>query len=179
MFEISNLERESKAFRLLRRRSNFLFLLILLVGLVTFFQITKLTVLDANIYTTIAEENRIVRVPIYPSRGLIKFSDEELLVENIVSQALTLIPAKTSKLEKTLEELRLSLNLNEEEIVDFRELKVIRAPEEASPQKGNSAKKKQKHKNPTEGGRFVCGIIYNDFLRTVRNLLPYLELKKH
>ena len=120
MFEISNLERENKAFKLLRRRSNFLFLLILLVGLVTFFQITKLTVIDANIYTTIAEENRIIRVPIYPSRGLIKFSDEELLVENIVSQALTLIPSKTAKLEKTLEELRLSLNLKEEEIVDFK-----------------------------------------------------------
>ena len=120
MFEISNLERENKAFKLLRRRSNFLFLLILLVGLVTFFQVTKLTVIDANIYTTIAEENRIIRVPIYPSRGLIKFSDEELLVENIVSQALTLIPSKTAKLEKTLEELRLSLNLKEEEIVDFK-----------------------------------------------------------
>ena len=98
MSEISNLERENKAFKLLKRRSNFLFFMIILVGLVSLFQFIKLTIIDANIYTTKAEENRIIRVPLYPSRGLIKFSDNELLVENVVSQALTIIPAKTLEL---------------------------------------------------------------------------------
>ena len=75
MSEISNFERENKAFKLLKRRSNFLFFMISLVGLAVLFQVIKLTIIDANIYTTKAEENRIIRVPIYPSRGLIKFSD--------------------------------------------------------------------------------------------------------
>ena len=121
MSEISNLERENKAFKLLKRRSNFLFFMIILVGLVSLFQFIKLTIIDANIYTTKAEENRIIRVPLYPSRGLIKFSDNELLVENVVSQALTIIPAKTLELERTLEELKLILDIKEEAIKDIKQ----------------------------------------------------------
>jgi len=121
MSEISNLERENKAFKLLKRRSNFLFFMIFLVGLVSLFQFIKLTIIDANIYTTKAEENRIIRVPLYPSRGLIKFSDNELLVENVVSQALTIIPAKTLELERTLEELKLILDIKEEAIKDIKQ----------------------------------------------------------
>ena len=121
MSEISNLERENKAFKLLKRRSNFLFFMIILVGLVSLFQFIKLTIIDANIYTTKAEENRIIRVPLYPSRGLIKFSDNELLVENVVSQALTIIPDKTLELERTLEELKLILDIKEEAIKDIKQ----------------------------------------------------------
>ena len=121
MSEISNFERENKAFKLLKRRSNFLFFMISLVGLVVLFQVIKLTIIDANIYTTKAEENRIIRVPIYPSRGLIKFSDNELLVENVVSQALLIIPAKTLGIERTLEELKITLDIKEEAIEDIKQ----------------------------------------------------------
>ena len=121
MSQISNLERENKAFKLLKRRSNFLFFMISLVGLVVLFQVIKLTIIDANIYTTKAEENRIIRVPIYPSRGLIKFSDNELLVENVVSQALLIIPAKTLGIERTLEELKITLDIKEEAIEDIKQ----------------------------------------------------------
>jgi len=121
MSEISNFERENKAFKLLKRRSNFLFFMISLVGLAVLFQVIKLTIIDANIYTTKAEENRIIRVPIYPSRGLIKFSDNELLVENVVSQALLIIPAKTLEIERTLEELKIILDIKEEAIEDIKQ----------------------------------------------------------
>ena len=106
MSEILNFGRENLAFKQLRKRSAFLFLLIALFGSITFFQIIKLTILDSNLYTTKSDENRIIRIPIYPSRGLIKLSNGEIVVENIVTQALTIVPNKTSDLELTLEELK-------------------------------------------------------------------------
>ena len=119
MFEISNLDKENRAFRLLKIRSRFLFILITLLGGVTLFQIIKLTVIDANLYSTKSDENRIIRVPIYSSRGLIRLYDGEIIVENVVSQALTIIPDKTVNLELTLKELKEELYLREEELQSF------------------------------------------------------------
>ena len=121
MFEISNLERENKAFNQLKKRSKFLFFLVALLGIIIFYQVIKLTVIDAGLYSTKSDKNRIIRVPIYSARGLIKFSDEQVLVENVVSQALTIIPDKTIKLETTLEELSQTLTLKDEELIAFKE----------------------------------------------------------
>ena len=120
MSEISNLDRENLTFRQLRKRSIFLFLLITLVGVITFFQIIKLTILESNLYATKSDENRIIRVPIYPSRGLIKLSNEEIVVENIVSQALTIVPNKTQDIELTLEELKQNLGLKDLDLLTFK-----------------------------------------------------------
>tara|TARA_B100001013_G_scaffold331929_1_gene247846 strand:- start:1130 stop:2974 length:1845 start_codon:yes stop_codon:yes gene_type:complete len=119
MFEISNLDKENRAFRLLKIRSRFLFILITLLGGVTLFQIIKLTVIDANLYSTKSDDNRIIRLPIYSSRGLIRLHDGEIIVENVVSQALTIIPDKTVNLELTLKELKEELYLREEELQSF------------------------------------------------------------
>ena len=120
MFEISNLDKENRAFRLLKIRSKFLFILITLLGGVTLFQIIKLTVIDANLYSTKSDDNRIIRLPIYSSRGLIRLHDGEIIVENVVSQALTIIPDKTVNLELTLKELKEELYLREEELQSFK-----------------------------------------------------------
>ena len=90
MSEFLNLDREREAQTKLTKRSTFLLVLVGLFGFITLFQLVKLTVLDSGLYTTISDENRIVRVPIYPSRGLIKLSNGEIVTENIVSQALTI-----------------------------------------------------------------------------------------
>lgn len=119
MFEISNLDKENRAFKLLKIRSKFLFILITLLGGVTLFQIIKLTVIDANLYSTKSDDNRIIRLPIYSSRGLIRLHDGEIIVENVVSQALTIIPDKTVNLELTLKELKEELYLREEELQSF------------------------------------------------------------
>ena len=120
MSEISNLDRENLTFRQLRKRSKFLFLLITLLGLITFFQIIKLTILESNLYATKSDENRIIRVPIYPSRGLIRLSNEEIVVENIVSQALTIVPNKTQDIELTLVELKQNLGLKDHDLSTFK-----------------------------------------------------------
>ena len=116
MFEISNLDKENSSFKQLKTRSKFLFILITLLGGMTFFQIVKLTVIDANLYSTKSDENRIIRVPIYSSRGLIRLYDGEIVVENVVSQALTIIPEKTVNFELTLKELKEALYLKEDEL---------------------------------------------------------------
>ena len=127
MSEFLNLDRESKAQKQLQKRSVFLFLLVSVFGIVTLFQLVKLTILDSTLYTTLSDENRIIRVPIYPSRGLIKLSNDEIVTENIVSQALTMLPAKTQDMEKTLSELRADLLIDDKQLLALKE-RIINKP---------------------------------------------------
>ena len=121
MSEFLNLDREKEAQNKLTNRSTFLLILVGLFGFITLFQLVKLTVLDSGLYTTISDENRIVRVPIYPSRGLIKLSNGEIVTENIVSQALTISPSKTKDIEQTLKELKENLIINEKQLLAYKE----------------------------------------------------------
>ena len=121
MSEFLNLDREKEAQTKLTNRSTFLLVLVGLFGFITLFQLVKLTVLDSGLYTTISDENRIVRVPIYPSRGLIKLSNGEIVTENIVSQALTISPSKTKDIEQTLKELKENLIINEKQLLAYKE----------------------------------------------------------
>ena len=128
MSEFLNLDREKEAQTKLTKRSIFLFLLVGLFAIITLFQIVKLTVLDSSLYRTISDENRIVRVPIYPSRGLIRLSDGEIVVENIVSQALTISPSKIKDIDQTLKELKKSFIINEKQLLDFKEKSISKKP---------------------------------------------------
>ena len=121
MSEFLNLDREKEAQIKLTNRSTFLLVLLGLFGFITLFQLVKLTVLDSGLYTTISDENRIVRVPIYPSRGLIKLSNGEIVTENIVSQALTISPSKTKDIEQTLKELKENLIINEIQLLAYKD----------------------------------------------------------
>ena len=53
-------------------------------------KIIELTVLDRQEYFTESEKNRIINVPIYPARGLIKLSNGEIIAENIVMHDLSI-----------------------------------------------------------------------------------------
>jgi len=128
MSEFLNLDREKEAQTKLTKRLIFLFLLIGLFGIITLFQIVKLTVIDSSLYTTISDENRIVRVPIYPSRGLIRLSDGEIVSENIVSQALTISPSKIKNIDQTLRELKKSFIINEKQLLAFKDKSTIKKP---------------------------------------------------
>jgi len=116
-----NLDREGLGSNRLKRRSKFLFILLGLFGILTLFQIIKLTIIDSGLYTTISDENRIVRVPIYPSRGLISLSNGEIVVENVVSQTLLIIPAKIIDIERTLKELGDLLLVNKDQFLNLKE----------------------------------------------------------
>ena len=74
--------------RRLKQRSSFLFLFVFLLIVVGLSKIIELTVLDRQEYLTESENNRIINVPIYPARGLIKLSNGEIVAENIVTHDL-------------------------------------------------------------------------------------------
>ncbi len=74
----------------LKRRSSLLFFFVFLLTVVGLSKIIELTVLDRQEYITESEKNRIINVPIYPARGLIKLSDGEIIAENIVMHDLSI-----------------------------------------------------------------------------------------
>ncbi len=85
-----NLINNANDLRRLKRRSSILFFFVFLLMAVGFFKIIQLTVLDRQEYFTESEKNRIINVPIYPARGLIKLSNGEIIAENIVTHDLSI-----------------------------------------------------------------------------------------
>tara|TARA_B100001093_G_scaffold294541_1_gene280944 strand:- start:225 stop:545 length:321 start_codon:yes stop_codon:yes gene_type:complete len=85
---IQDLRKDEEDIRSLRGRSgimlSFLFILIIL-GI---FKILQLTVIDGDDYDAESDKNRIIDVPIYPARGLIRLQDGTIVAENIVSQGI-------------------------------------------------------------------------------------------
>ena len=74
----------------LKRRSSLLFFFVFLLTVVGVLKIIELTVLDRQEYFTESEKNRIINIPIYPARGLIKLSNGEIIAENIVTHDLSI-----------------------------------------------------------------------------------------
>ena len=74
----------------LKRRSSLLFFFVFLLTIVGLLKIIELTVLDRQEYFTESEKNRIINIPIYPARGLIKLSNGEIIAENIVTHDLSI-----------------------------------------------------------------------------------------
>ena len=74
----------------LKRRSSLLFFFVFLLTVVGLSKIIELTVLDRQEYFTESEKNRIINVPVYPARGLIKLSNGEIIAENIVTHDLSI-----------------------------------------------------------------------------------------
>ena len=72
----------------LKRRSSLLFFFVFLLMVLGLSKIIELTVLDRQEYLTESEKNRIINIPIYPARGLIKLSNGEIIAENIVTHDL-------------------------------------------------------------------------------------------
>ncbi len=83
-----HLKSKENDLRILKQRSSILFFLAFLLVLIGLYKIIELTVLDRQQYFTESEKNRIINVPIYPSRGLIKLTDGEIVAENIVKHEL-------------------------------------------------------------------------------------------
>ena len=74
----------------LKRRSSLLFFFVFLLTVVGLSKILELTVLDRQEYLTVSEKNRIINIPIFPARGLIKLSNGEIVAENIVTHDLSI-----------------------------------------------------------------------------------------
>ena len=77
------------------------------IMLVVLLQTINLTVINGKKYETQSENNRIVSRTIYPTRGLIYDTHDKLLVENIASSQLNLVPERSTDTLKKIKELSL------------------------------------------------------------------------
>ena len=104
-----DLRSSEKDLRALKQRSSFLFFFIFLLMIIGLIKIIELTVIDRQEYFSESEKNRIINVPIYPARGLIKLSNGEIVAENIVTHALTikqsLIDSSSTEINDLLNEI--------------------------------------------------------------------------
>ena len=90
-------------------------------------QTINLTVINGKKYETQSENNRIVSRTIYPTRGLIYDTHDRLLVENIASSQLNLVPERSTDTSKKIKEIADLLNLEKSFL--FSLLQQIRVPE--------------------------------------------------
>ena len=90
-------------------------------------QTFNLTVINGKKYETQSENNRIVSRTIYPTRGLIYDTHDKLLVENIASSQLNLVPERSTDTLKKIKEIADLLNLEKSFLLDIYE-KQIKKP---------------------------------------------------
>ena len=81
MRTIQDLRRDEKDAQSLRSRSGVIFFFLLILIIAGVFKILQLTVLDRVSYAAESDKNRIINIPIYPARGLIKLEDGTLIAK--------------------------------------------------------------------------------------------------
>ena len=120
MFKISDLQSQEASLRGLKARSRIILFFLIIISLAGVIQIVKLTVIDQENYVTESEKNRIIRVPVYPARGLIGLAkDNKLLVENIVAQKLTINFKSTTDVASTILDIQKTIGIPEEVVLTF------------------------------------------------------------
>ena len=120
MFKISDLQSQEASLRGLKARSRIILFFLIIISLAGVIQIVKLTVIDQENYVTESEKNRIIRVPVYPARGLIGLAkDNKLLVENIVAQQLTVNSKSTTDIASTIADIQKTIGIPEEVVRTF------------------------------------------------------------
>ena len=88
MKTIQDLRKDEKDAQSLRSRLGVIFSFLLILIIAGIFKIIQLTVLDRVDYVAVSDKNRIINIPIYPARGLIKLEDGTIIAENIVTKGL-------------------------------------------------------------------------------------------
>lgn len=132
MDRFRDLDSDRKQKRTLVSRSFFIFSIIFILYLVFSYQIVKLMIFDNINYVSQSDKNRIVTLPIYPSRGLIFNSEGNIIAENIVSHDLVFSGSHLDRLESDLIEISeligknsslwsLDWFKNKKESINFRE----------------------------------------------------------
>ena len=109
------------------RKLVFYLVLPIFIMFVVLLQTINLTVINGKKYETQSENNRIVSRTIYPTRGLIYDTHDKLLVENIASSQLNLVPERSTDTLKKIKEIADLLNLEKSFLLDIYE-KQIKKP---------------------------------------------------
>ena len=88
MRTIQDLRKDEQAVHSLKNRSKVIFVILFILILSSSFKLFQLTIIERDSYTVESEKNRIIEIPIYPSRGLITLEDGTIIAENIVTQGI-------------------------------------------------------------------------------------------
>ena len=88
MRTIQDLRKDEQAVHSLKNRSKVIFVILFILILSSSFKLFQLTIIERDSYKVESEKNRIIEIPIYPSRGLITLEDGTIIAENIVTQGI-------------------------------------------------------------------------------------------
>ena len=126
MFNSPEFKTVTESLRSVKRRSNIILFCLLIFSLAGLYQILNLTIVKQENYITESNKNSIIRLPIYPTRGLIiSAKDNSLLVENIVSQKLVVSIKNKDGFEDAINSVRKLVGLDQSQKNNFfRELAV-------------------------------------------------------
>ena len=108
-------------------------LLMLLGALVLIARLLYLQVVGHEHYATLSRDNQVKISPLAPSRGLIFDRNGEVLADNAATYSLEVIPEQVPDLNTSLNELKTLLNLTDEEINRFENLRNQRKGFESVP----------------------------------------------
>ena len=88
MRDIQDLRKEEEGLKALKLRSKIIFFSFRDSFFLGVFKIIQLSIINKDNYEAESERNRIIELPVYPSRGLIKLKDGTIVAENIVFHEL-------------------------------------------------------------------------------------------
>lgn len=97
--------------------------LVLLAVLLVLWRMVQLQVIDHEHFTTLSQENRVKVVPLPPTRGLIYDRRSVLLAQNRPAYSLEITPEQVDDLQWTLAELAQIIEVGDEDIERFWQLK--------------------------------------------------------
>lgn len=98
-------------------------LLVLIAVTVVLWRMIQLQIVDHQHFTTLSRENRVKVVPLPPTRGLIYDRNGVLLAQNRPAYSLEITPEQVDDLDLTLTELAKVIEIGEEDLARFRQLK--------------------------------------------------------
>tara|TARA_B100001057_G_scaffold406973_1_gene420601 strand:+ start:1849 stop:3693 length:1845 start_codon:yes stop_codon:yes gene_type:complete len=105
MRNLRDLKKDDEEIRSLRSRSKIISLFLFILFLFGIFKIIELTVLDRVNYEAESDKNRIINLPIYPARGIIKLTDGTIIAENIVTHDLYINGRKLNSAKDQIDQL--------------------------------------------------------------------------
>ncbi|MES9829348.1 MAG: penicillin-binding protein 2 [Candidatus Thiodiazotropha sp.] len=97
--------------------------LVLLVLLILVGRLFYLQVENHDHYTTLSQDNRVKLEPLPPTRGLIYDRNGAILAQNLPAYSLEITPERTENLDHTIQKLSEIININEDDINRFHQLR--------------------------------------------------------
>ncbi|MFI0414788.1 MAG: penicillin-binding protein 2 [Candidatus Thiodiazotropha sp.] len=97
--------------------------LVLLVLLILVGRLFYLQVENHDHYTTLSQDNRVKLEPLPPTRGLIYDRNGAILAQNLPAYSLEITPERTDNLDHTIQKLSEIININEDDISRFHQLR--------------------------------------------------------